>query len=250
MVLEGDVSGVGDGGDSLSLVEFPSGEISVLEPGDLSDDELDQFSQNLTETNFGLKEGVTLGAERNVIRGGMVRLRNRVGAMPFLNRIVSSDSFQGVADQVYPDYSRQEHVDGSINKMKRFMEEGCLWGNKVGDRVVSIQGAPKSEHDFQGRPVFEFTKASTLKEFEKRGYNKALKEHIVERVGQEHPDAVWFSMSKNEEHLARLQGRGWEVYDLDDPAAPAQFMRESNGNYWTTLHEEKYKVLYWDPTKE
>lgn len=244
-------------------------QIVRVEKGDIKDEELDVFIENLIGTNFKL-EDIPNAAERMEIRDQVEDIRERLKEVSGPDKVTQlkgqidavrsrmgelgvelgdSSSLDQVKADIYPDHTRRDHIKGSKRSTLKMIENGQFFAIQQEGKTLSMQGARRLDGKIGGKEVLELTKGSTVKELQKKGLGGRLTMAIFAHVSKENPDAVWISMSRNTGLLAAIKARGGQVDDLDADTEPARYMREHNGDYWKVLHEQGYKVIFLDPKK-
>ncbi len=216
--------------------------------GTISEGDMDLLLKNLIATNFKLDEGIAFAEARHNIRGVVSEARRGVGKMAFLSNILNDNHMAKLSNLVYPAPSHKEHMYGSKNTLLRLMKNGNVFVVKMGDKTVAMQAVHRLDGEIDGRPVFELGKASTTPSFRRKGLTQRLAAQAFKEVMSDNPDAVWISMSRNEDLLAGLKEKGIHVYDVFDQTQEAsRVMREFNGDYAKTLDHDGYKVIFLDP---
>ena len=234
----------------LESFAFEEGDAEMIRLGSdsLAPENRDDLIRNLVETNFTL-ESVPLASLRNTIRERMVSICQRLKATG-IGAIANLPIFDTVQHAVYPDYSRKENLDGTEKALNRMIYAGEVCGIRVDNSIVAIQAVRKHEKQLRGRDTYEFTKASTIDGYKGKRLNPMLKSQMAKEIDRENDNAHWVSMSRNPDHIQKLASQGWEVIDLSDSSSDvAQFLQEDCGDYWSTVHRQGYKGLYFDPNR-
>ncbi len=219
-------------------IEGKAAKIIRVTLDDISDEDLSAHALNLAKANFKLlpdiQDAVTKAAKRQALF------------------ISNNETSEAELNAIYPDYTEEEHFRAyKQNSFPKYIEAGTLLGVQIGGRIVSVQAYSKTgTAEKSGRPVFEFTKASTIDEeqFREKGLNKGLKKEIYKEVMETNPKAMWISASIDPEHLERMKKRGWTITDLDDSHEAIQVMYNNNESYMKdVMIPQGYKGMYFDP---
>ncbi len=218
---------------------------------DINEADLSEHARNLADTNFRLIDSVPNAKERVAVRTQIFKAREKLSKFPFFgDQIRDSKVMDDLLNKVYPDYTHEEHFIAYRDRsFPGYIGKGHVLAVELDGRIVSVQ-AYKSYGDApSGRSVYEFTKASTLNspEYRGKGLNPRLKKSIFEEVMKENPDAIWVGASVNQDHLSKLESRGWHIVEMDDPQEAIKKMYETNPKYHDLMKEQGYKAMYFDP---
>jgi len=214
---------------------------------DLKPEDVENLVEHLTDTNFQILP-IPNADKRMRIQDMMVRMREAVDRIPAVGEsIAKSNIGDTFPDAIYPDHTRGEHVRAYRKRYQELAKDKRLMGVQVNGHIVALQGFAQTGVSESGRPVFEFTKASTLELFEKKGLNSRLKKIIFQEIMREHPDGMWATASRNADHIKRFQDRGWHIVEMNDPNEAVQVMFQKNPTYHTHMISQGYKAIYCDP---
>lgn len=213
--------------------------------------DLAQHATNLAETNFQLLPEVLYAKERAVIRELMFKARGKLARLPVIGETISSSKvFDQLLSRVYPDYTKQEHFEACKNRsFPKLMGDNQLVGIESEERLLSVQAYRQVGETQSGRPVFIFTKASTLNDPKYRGkrLNPRLKKTIFDVVMKKYPEALWAGATVNKKHLDKFVERGWHTVEIDDPHEAIQAMHRKDPSYVAILKAQGYKAVHFDP---
>ncbi|MFA7278169.1 MAG: hypothetical protein WC101_04275 [Candidatus Gracilibacteria bacterium] len=218
-----------------------------MAPEDLKPEDIANLVEHLTDTNFQILP-IPNADKRMEVRDMVVRMREAVDRIPVVGKsIAKSNVWDTVHDEIYPDGTRGEHVRAYRKRYQQLAKDKRLMGVQVNGHMVALQGFAQTGVSESGRPVFEFTKASTSELFEKKGLNSRLKRIIFQEIMREHPDGMWATASRNADHIKRFQERGWHIAEMNDPNEAVQVMFQKNPTYHTHMISQGYKAIYCDP---
>lgn len=221
-----------------------------LRAGDINDMDLAEHAKNLADTNFKLIDSVPNAKGRAALRSVMFQARQKLAQLPVFGSSLNSPKVEGLLDKVYPDYTLQEHFEADRNRnFPELIEKGQVLAVEMDGRIVAVQAHKNFGMTSSGRPVYTFTKASTLNSSEYRGkrLNPKLKKTIFDIVMNENPDAIWIAASINQDHVKKFERRGWHIAELDDPHDAVKLMHDSAPKYYDIMKEQGYKAVYMDP---
>lgn len=230
-------------------IDGKEAQILRLEMSDFNERDFQEHASNLAETNFVLDESIPNAKKRVVVREGMAKTRQRLANIPVVGQALSGgDLWERVLNKVYPDYSKAEHVNAYANiSFPRLINNRQLLAVKLDGRVVAVQGFKKVTETSTGRPVYEFTKASTLNEYKGKKLNPRLKAVIFKEVEEKDPEAIWTTMSVNKVHLDKLEKAGWHVVEVNDQNEAIRATYELNPRLNENMMRVGYKAAYLDP---
>ncbi len=222
-------------------------QVMRVNPEDLKPEDVENLVEHLTDTNFQILP-IPNADKRMRIQDMMVRMREAVDRIPAVGQLIAkSSAWDVIGSKIYPDHTRQEHVRAYKKRYQQLARDKQLIGVRVNGRIVALQAVIQGGVSKSGRPVFEFTKASTSELFEKKGLNARLKRIIFQEIMKKHPDAMWANPSRNPDHIRRFQERGWHIVEMNDPNEAVQVMFQKNPTYHTHMMSQGYKAAYCDP---
>lgn len=230
-------------------IDGKEAQILRLDMSDFDERDFKEHASNLAETNFVLDESIPNANKRVVVREGMANTRQRLAGIPVIGQALSEgDLWEKVLNKVYPDYSKSEHTNAYAKiSFPRLISQKQLLAVRLDGRIVAVQGFKKVTETPTGRPIYEFTKASTLNEFKGKKLNPRLKAVIFKEVGEKDPEAIWTTMSVNKVHLGKLERAGWHVVEVNDQNEAIKSMYELNPRHNDNMMKVGYKAAYFDP---
>lgn len=238
-------------GEILEEFEVEGKSARIIRPQlqDIDKQDLEEHARNLAETNFKLLENVPNAEKRATVRQKINSIREKLGKLPIIGKSVKNSKLLDKAmDRVYPDYTKEEHFQGYRDKsFPLLIENKEILAVEMDGRIVAIQGFRHIGQTSSGRPVYEFTKASTLDSYKGKKLNPRLKKTVFEEVMKKHPDAMWVGVSVNKDHLKKFEENGWHKVEMNDANKAVQLSYQQNPIYCETMIKQGYKAVYLDP---
>lgn len=233
----------------VGRIEIAGKSVRVLKlnPDDISDQDLNEHARNLAKMNAAPRKDIP-DAERKQ------KERERV----FIEK--NGNISEETLNKIYPDMSIEEHFraysrrgtveQGNQGSYTRRMSKGVVFGIEMDGRIVALQAYDNLGKTKAGRPVLEFSKASTLESYKGRKLNPSLKKFLAEFLGKEEGQTpIWVGSSVNAVHLKNFVERGWHITEMNDPSVEAiQISYLKDPAYIdANMIPQGYKAVYMDP---
>ena len=225
-------------------IDVQSVRILRLDPDDISDQDLNEHARNLAHMNAAPRKDIPDAARKQKER-----------EKAFIAGITGAE-----LDAIYPDASEEEHFraysrrgsaeKGDQGSYTRRMSQGMVFGIEMDGRIVAVQACDKLGETKAGRPVLEFSKASTLEEYKGRKINPHLKQFLAQFLEkQEGQTPIWFGASVNPKHLENFVKKGWHLTEMNDPNVEAVQLAYLHGKDYIdeNMIPQGYKAVYMDP---
>ncbi len=228
-------------------IDEKSVRIVRLDPDDILDQDLNEHARNLARINAAPRKDIANAAAKQ-------KEREKV----FLEK--KGHVSEAELDMIYPDMCEEEHFriyskrgtpgEGNQGSYTRRMSKGMVFGVEMDGRIVAVQAYDRLGTTKAGRPVLEFSKASTLDAYKGRKINPRLKKFLAEYLEkQEGQTPIWFGASVNPKHLENFVKRGWHITDYNDPHVEAVRLAYLHSKDYidTNMIPQGYKAVYVDP---
>lgn len=221
-----------------------------VQPEELNNPEFAQHAKNLADSNF-IQLDIPDAQSKANLRTQIFKTRQKLGGIPIIGDKINNSKFlDDLQDQLYPNLTHPEHLYAyKTYTFPRHANKGQMIGVETEGEIAAIQSFKQVGEIPDQRPVYEMTKASTLKDpkYKSRGLNLKLKKIVYDQVMEQESNAVWIAASANKRHFEKLGKRGWHVVEMDDPHPAIRLMYDKDPEYCKKMKKQGYKALYIDP---
>ncbi|MGR9100947.1 MAG: hypothetical protein ACU826_10305 [Gammaproteobacteria bacterium] len=153
--------------------------------------------------------------------------RRLIQRLSYLPHGPMSEVYDKLMTRLYPEgrffsWTKANEFDRALNDAEKLLDRGDFAVLKRKGEIIAAGAYKLGGITDDGREIFELTKFITLPEYRGNGYFGVVREALIRRIRERHPDAPIMTFTKNRTVIHRCLFQGWKPLSMEGYSAAAR----------------------------